>query len=262
MLIKKPLKDKWIVITRPSHQAEPLRQKLEAAGANVILFPLLDIVAPDNIAQMQQQLTQIQNNDLLIFTSANAVNYSLKWLKQSDLQHLKVAAIGKKTAKLLKYKGIHVDYFPSQKFNSEALLAMSEIQSYGKGKRATIIRGQNGRDYLRERLEEQGVDVEYIDVYKRILPQQNIQLLREHNSNNQLDLILITSGSILQNLFKFLPENDWLSKTRILLGSERIGAIMTDQYPHYQGELLITADPSDETFYHKLIAWAKTLQAS
>ena len=252
-----PLKDKWIVITRPKHQANQLRLKLEAAGANIILFPLLEIVRPDNIAVAQQQLAQIEQYELAIFTSANAVNYSLKWLNKNSLKSLKVAAIGKKTASLLKDNGIHVDHFPSQYFNSEALLAMPEIQSYKKNHSAVIIRGQNGRGFLKQELEKQGVKVDYIDVYKRIFPQQDISLLSQQYHKNQLDMILITSASSLQSLFKFLPDNEWLNNTRLLVGSERIKALILVRYPDYQGDLLTTPDPSDETLYQQLLKWGK-----
>jgi len=250
-----PLKDKWIVITRPKHQAQPLRRKLEEAGANVLLFPLLEIVPPDDPITAKQKLSQLQKYHLLIFTSANAVNFGLKWLNKSDLSQLKVAAIGKKTASLLRDKHIYVDYFPLQKFNSEALLALPEIQSYGDNKRIVIIRGQNGREYLKEKLEKQGAIVDYIDVYKRILPQGNTQIIHQQYLKKQLDMIIITSESSLQNLFSFLPENQWLNKTPLLLGSQRIHTLMPQAYPNYQGKLLITTDPMDETIYQKLLKY-------
>ncbi len=248
-----PLKDKWIVITRPKHQANQLRLKLEALGANIILFPLLEIIPSDNISLAQKQLAQIEQYELVIFTSANAVNYSLKWLNKKSLKNLKVAAIGKKTAKLLKHNGIQVDYFPSDYFNSEALLAMPAIQSYKTGNTAAIIRGQNGRDFLRQKLIKQGVKVDYIDVYKRILPQQDINRLSQQHKNNQLDLILITSGSMLHNLFEFLPNNQWLNNISLLVGSERIKALLLDHYPDFQGNLFVTQDPSDEAIYQQLL---------
>ena len=247
-----PLKNKWIVITRPKHQAKALRLTLEAAGAKVILFPLLAIVAPDNTETAQQQLNQIDQYDLLIFTSANAVSYSLKWLNKNKLKAVKVAAIGKKTAELLKQHAIPVDFFPSTIFNSEALLAMPEIQAYGTGKRIAIIRGQNGRKHLKQNMQKRGGMVSYINVYKRILPQTSAQSLKQHYQNKQLDIILITSGSSLINLFSFLPDNPWLNKVNLLLGSERIKTLMTEQYPKHKGKIYTAPDPSDETFYQQL----------
>lgn len=249
-----PLKDKWIVITRPKHQAASLRLTLEAAGANIILFPLLEIITSDNIVLAQKQLTRINEHDLVIFTSANAVDYALKWLDKSRLKTLKVAAIGKRTAKLLEEQGITVDYFPHQGFNSEAFLAMPEIQSYGANKKVAIIRGQNGRDYLKSGLEKQGAEVTYIDVYQRISPQSDLEQLSQQFDKNQLDIILITSGTSLINLFKYYPNNKWLGRVSFLLGSERIKKQLLKRY-NYRGSLLVASDPSDETLYQQLLKW-------
>lgn len=256
-----PLKDKWIVITRPKHQADRLRLKLEAEGANIILFPLLEIEQPDNISLAKQQLAHIANYDLVIFTSANAVDYSLKRLDEAKLQTklktLKIAAIGKKTAKLLEENyAMKVDYFPSSGFNSEALLAMPEIKSYGKGKKIAILRGQNGREHLKEGLESQGVDVQYIDVYKRVSPQKNLKVLEQQFNKNQLDIILITSGTSLINLFKFSVDNKWLEKTSLLIGSKRIKKQLIKSYK-FHGKVLSASDPSDETLYQELLKWGQ-----
>ena len=252
--MESPLKDKWIVITRPKHQADSLRIKLEAAGANVVLFPLLEITTPDNICLTKQMLSKIKKYDLGIFTSANAVEYTLKWSNKDQLSYLKIAAIGKKTALLLESHGIHVDFFPKQGFNSEALLAMPEIKLLNSNTNIVIFRGQNGREFLKNGLETQGKKVDYIDVYKRIFPHSDINFLEQCFKKNQLDTILITSGTSLKNLFKFLPENRWLEKTSLLIGSKRIQSQVLN-YPNYQGKLLSTTDPSDETLYQRLLQW-------
>lgn len=249
-----PLKGKWIVITRPEHQANALSLKLKAAGAQTILFPLLEILPVDDFTLMQDQLNQIEKYELAIFTSSNAVDYSLKWLDMNKLKTLKIAAIGKKTASLLKNYGIHVDYFPKQDFNSEALLALPEIQQYRNNNKIAIMRGQDGRDFLKQGLEKQGADVNYIDVYKRTFPQQSLDQLSHYFKQKKLDIILITSGTSLINLFNFLPTNDWLNQTTILLGSKRIEKQLLNNYT-FHGTLVTASDPSDETLYQQLLEW-------
>lgn len=249
-----PLKGKWIVITRPSHQALHLQEKLESAGANIILFPLLEINPPDNLAQAKQSLSRLNSFQLAIFTSANAVEYTLQHVSQSAFSHTRIAAIGKKTASLLKSYGLTVDYFPATGFNSEALLAIPRIKLYGDGDNIAILRGQGGRELLKHQLESQGARVDYIDVYKRTFPQQNLDLLKQHYEQHELDMILITSGSSLDNLFRFLPDNDWLNKTSLLVGSQRIKKHLL-RYSSYQGQLLSTQDPSDDALYQRLLTW-------
>ncbi len=250
-----PLKGKWIVITRPKHQSMKLQALLEKAGANTLLFPLLEIKPADDIAQARQSVENITDYDLVIFTSANAVDYALKLFTSKPFKPLKIAAIGKKTASVLKQAGLSVDFFPVEGFNSEAFLALDEIKAFGKGNSIAIVRGQGGRSLLKNQLEAQGVKVRYIDVYQRFFPHQNLAMLEQHAKKNQLDVIILSSGTSLKNLFNFLPENKWLSNVVLLAGSQRIKEQVL-AYPEFQGKLLNTHEPSDEAVYRYLLNWA------
>lgn len=251
------LKDKWIVVTRPAHQAGKIKKKLEEAGANVILFPLLEITPPKKAALARQQLANIDNYDLVIFVSPNAVEQSLSSLETSRLidGNIQVAAIGKKTALVLKHHGIAPDIYPSQHFNSETFLKLPEIQALGSIesniKKVAIIRGEDGRQLLHDTLKQQGVSVENIDTYRRHCPQKSGALLKQHSVNGELDIILLTSGTSISNLFKLTENEDWINKVNLLVGSER----MKQQVPNdFTGTLWVADDPSDETFFNKLIS--------
>lgn len=251
-----PLKDKWIVITRPKHQADTLRKKLEIAGAHTILFPLLEINQVKNQALVEQQLSKLGNYDLAIFISPNAVRYTLKKVSTSTFDSLKVAAIGKKTASLLKQHGIQVDYTPKEVSNSETLLAMSQIKTFSTGKNIVILRGNTGRELLKNTLVKQGANVDYITVYTRHCPQKDLKLLTKHFNHNELDIILISSGNSLANLFSLQAENSWLNNVSLLLGSERIKQQVL-KIANYHGELLSTEDPNDEKVYQQLLNWGR-----
>jgi len=251
-----PLKDKWIVVTRPKHQAENLRLQLEAAGARVLLFPLQEIKQPDNILMVKKQLSKIIDYDLAIFISPNAVEYTLKSIDSNILGALKVAAIGKKTKALLEAKEIAVDFYPKAIANSEAFLAMPELLTFCKEKKIVILRGNGGRDLIRDTLREASNSVDYIEVYKRDRPYQNLNILSEHYYRNELDIILISSVNGLEHLFQTVSENGWLSEVTLLLGSKRIKEQAFALKEHL-GELFFTQDPSDEAVYMQLLEWAK-----
>lgn len=250
------LKGKWIVVTRPAHQAGVIQKKLEEAGANVILFPLLEITQPKQATLARQQLANIDSYDLVIFVSPNAVEQSLPWLDTSKLTNgeNQVAAIGIKTASALKRHGINPDICPRQHFNSETFLNLPEIQALGSSesnvKKVAIIRGEDGRQLLHDTLKKQGVSVDNINTYRRRCPQKSSTLLKQHYEHGELDIILLTSGTSISNLFKLTENEDWINKVNLLVGSQR----MRLQVPgEFSGKLWVADDPSDETFFKKLI---------
>ncbi len=249
----KPLKNRWIAITRPAHQAAKLIKKLEAEGANSIAFPLLEIIKPKSSALIQQQLETLEHYQLAIFISPNAVARALTFVDKSQLKHLKIAAVGKKTALSLREQGLVVGYFPDKIFNSEALLALDEMQQV-QNKRIIIFRGEGGRDVLRNTLQQRGAKVTYINVYARCCPADDLELLKQHYLQHQLDIIVLTSGESLSHLLRLAKGDQWLNQVPLLVGSERIKQIFLQQnQAQYTGKIWVSPDPSDESIYTSLI---------
>ena len=242
-------KDKWVVITRPYHQTENLQLKLESAGAHTILFPLIEIAPPDDLALVKKQLDNLQNYDLVIFVSANAVEQTFKTINSAQFDSLKVATTGKKTASTLKDTGVKTDYCPTQIFNSEALLAMPSFKSFCEGKKVAIIRGEGGRDLLRDKLLQIASSVDFINVYQRVCPQKNLDLLEQYAKQGELDIVVLTSGTSVTNFFNLVKNVNWVNDLTLLLGSPRMQKKIPDSF---QGKLVLAEDPSDETLYKKL----------
>ena len=246
---KKPLKEKWIVITRPEHQSESLKRKLESAGAKPILFPLIEIIPAADLGLLEKQLDKLQAYDLVIFLSANAVKHTFEKISPPALQNVKVATTGKKTADALAQLGIKIDFCPKEIFNSEALLVIAEFSDYCVGKKIAIIRGEGGRDLLRDELQQKGASVDYINTYRRVCPRKNLDVLEQHAKQEELDVILLTSGNSVANFFDLAQEANWVNQLTLMLGSPRMEKKIPDSF---QGKLLIAKDPSDETLYEKL----------
>jgi len=240
--------NRWIVITRPVHQAGSLIQKLEANGANIIAFPLLEIIEPDCSLQLKQQLNTLERFDTAIFISPNAVARALTFIDKTQLSSINIAAVGKKTALSLRNHGLSVDYFPQSLFNSEALLALEPLQQVQQ-QRIIIFRGQGGRDLLRNTLVERGATVTYANVYVRRCPMDNIEQLKLHYYLHKLDMIVLTSGESLQHLLRLANNEQWLTQIPLLVGSQRIKKKFQQ---HFTGTIWVASDPSDETIYKYL----------
>ena len=250
-----PLKDKWVVITRPAHQTKSLQSMLKVAGAQSILFPLIKIAPPNDLALLKEQLDNLQSYDLIIFVSANAVEQTFNVTNDIQLEKfesIKVATTGKKTASVLESFGVKVDFYPTEFFNSEALLAISEFKSFCDGKNIAIIRGEGGRDFLKTQLQLAGARVDYINTYQRTCPQSNLDLLAKYAKKGELDTVLLTSGTSVKNFFDLATatkNSSWINDVTLLLGSPR----MQKEIPKsFQGKLAIAEDPSDETLTKKL----------
>ncbi|HIO92436.1 MAG TPA: uroporphyrinogen-III synthase [Leucothrix mucor] len=246
----KKLTDCWIAITRPAHQAGSLTQTLQAEGANIIPFPLLEIIPPTAVSLLQAQTSNLASYDLAIFISPNAVEKALQFVDKESLSHLKIAAVGKKTALCLANQGLSVDYFPDDIFNSEALLSLDEMQQV-KGQNIAIFRGEGGRDLLRDTLQQRGARVDYLNVYARRCPMSDIEVLKQHYQQGKLDIIILTSGESFAHLLRLAKDEQWLSQVILLLGSERIKQKFKDKF---SGEIWVAPDPSDETIYKILRA--------
>lgn len=218
-----------VVITRPAHQAGAIIQHLQDEGAYPIAFPTIAIVPPTDKEAAKARLQQLADYDLLIFISANAVEHALALLEVEVLgesQHTVLAqscvgAIGSKTAAALAKYHVPVSLVPQHGFTSEDFLALNAVQAC-HDKRVLIIRGEGGRETLATTLRAQGADVDYVDVYRRVIPSNDPHLLKQQHQKQQLDIIAVTSSESLHNLLVLLGDPAWVKSVPLLAGSERI----------------------------------------
>jgi len=164
-----PLQGLSVLVTRPEKQADALIEQLQNKGATVLHQPAISIVA-DNNASQQALVEQINSYDWLVFISKNAVQYGLDLIesRQPLNADLKIAAIGKATSKALNQRGYNNVYCPAEGYDSEALL-QSEVFSAAqiRHNKILIIRGGQGREHLKQTLEQRCSSVSYLDAYKR-----------------------------------------------------------------------------------------------
>ncbi|MGR9045302.1 MAG: uroporphyrinogen-III synthase [Gammaproteobacteria bacterium] len=197
-----------VLVTRPAHQAEHLVELIERRGWRAVLFPVLEILPVMGSEKLNSLLPRLEHFDILIFISANAVNFALQANggKIDLFENHRIAAVGRATAKALEMAGLSVDWLPTSGFNSEALLEMPAFQRV-EGRSLLIVRGEGGRETLADTLRARGATVEYLEVYKRIRPESDnrpvVRLLERH----ELDVITLTSGEALQNLMVMLGQN-------------------------------------------------------
>jgi len=189
-----------IAVTRPAHQADNLCHSIEAEGGQALRFPVIDILPPADITPLQARLQNLADYQLGIFISANAVHYTYQALSEQLLpEGLLRAAVGQATARALAAHGQPAHILPAAPYNSEALLAVPELQSL-QGKRVIIFRGTHGRTLLADTLAERGARVDHAEVYRRVASSSDPNQLYRAWDEGKLDMIIITSNEGLRNL--------------------------------------------------------------
>jgi uroporphyrinogen-III synthase len=192
-----------VLITRPTGQALRLAQTLRAAGAEPLLFPTIEIADTDKPDAAAEILSSLTDFDWAIFISANAVEKTFSLLPTTNLwpEKCRVAAIGAATAEALRGHNIKQILAPETGFDSEALLALPEMQTV-KNSRMVIFRGHGGRETLRQTLAARGAEVVYCETYRRIKPDSTTHDLHAWLKQKKIHAINVMSGESLVNLLE------------------------------------------------------------
>ena len=237
------------MITRPAHQAGKLVEGITSAGGETFLFPTLDIIAAEPSSENETIVQKINQFDIIIFISPNAVEHGLNLIQKcaSLSKNTQLATIGQGSAKALKTKlGVQPDISPQEIFSSEGLLDTSELQNI-KDKNILIIRGNSGREKLKEILEQRGAHIDYLNAYQRVKPATDTTELEQNLQNNKIAAIVITSGESLKNLLELAPKNvlQQLLEVPLLLINKRL--IDIAKKAGFTGNLGIATEASDDS---------------
>jgi uroporphyrinogen-III synthase len=247
-----PLAGLKIVVTRPRDQAVQLARSIAHAGGVPLLFPLLDITAVQDTRELHEQISRLGQFDLAIFISPNAVNYGVAAIRAvgNIPPKLKIATVGQGSAKALRELGIANVIAPTERFDSEGLLALPELQNVA-GWKVIIFRGDGGRELLGDTLKARGATVEYATCYVRSKPQQDAQTWLDAKP----DAITVTSSEALGYLWQMLDDKARaaLRDTPIFLPHTRIAELAKQQgWQHVR-----LTDSGDDGLLSALKEWAE-----
>ena len=249
-----PLGHQIILNTRPAHQQAELSAMLEADGARVLSFPVIEIVlsAADDIA------IDPADYDILLFVSRNAVDGAMRLVDPQKLPaHLAYGVIGSATraALLAQIGDTDVNLIESEPYNSEALLE-AEALRHVDGKRILILRGQQGRNLLGDELAARGARVDYREVYRRELPQTEPVDFNRLVDTAFPTLVVFTSNEGMLNLFELIDTAAAarLKRTPWLLISERMreSALKLG----HNAAIIIAQNASDDGIRQTICDWA------
>ncbi|OGS96188.1 MAG: hypothetical protein A3H31_09235 [Gallionellales bacterium RIFCSPLOWO2_02_FULL_57_47] len=281
---EKPLAGLKILVTRPRDQAVLLAQRIEQAGGIPLRFPLLEIAPVQDAGTLHEQVSRLAQFNLAVFVSPNAVKYGIAAIRaEGDIPcppqniviepsdrgradgrqlpqsagfagnvslppALRIATVGQGSAKVLHQLGIANVIAPTERFDSEGLLALPEMQNIA-GWRVIIFRGDGGREFLGDALKARGAAVEYAVCYQRSKPQWDARALLEAAP----DAITVTSSEALVYLWQMLgdAQGDRLCGIPLFVPHKRIAELARQQ-----GWLRVQlTDAGDDGLLSALVAW-------
>ncbi len=225
----KPLRGVGVLVTRPQRQADDLVQAIEAPGGVAIRFPVIE-ARPLAQADVSATAGTLQTPDIAIFVSVNAVRFGLQHAGDAA-----IGVVGPTTAREVAQGGREVSIRSPDGFTSEQLLETAELQDVA-GKIVRIIRGKGGRGLLASTLRERGATVEYLEVYRRVVPEyepSDVAALCDRWRDGDIDVVTIMSVETLRNLVLVLPADgvEYLGKTRLVTPASRVIKAASDRFP-------------------------------
>jgi uroporphyrinogen III methyltransferase / synthase len=156
--------------------ASKLTLQLESAGFETITWPRLQLTPLANLAALDEAIANLYGYDWIIFIDSDAVRFFVGRVRQqsrevSDLDTLRVCAIGDATAATLEHAQVHVDVVATQT-NPSAIV--EQLATYAGGTehldRLNFLLPQAaiGRDYLKENIENMGARADVVASYQTV----------------------------------------------------------------------------------------------
>jgi uroporphyrinogen-III synthase len=195
-----PLHGIGVLVTRPQHQAVALCRLLEAEGAGTFRFSAIEIHPLADRRELAGRLGRLEDFDVIIFSSANAVRYGAALLEQK--RDLTLAAIGPATGRALNQAGYRVAVQSTQGADSESLLQHPKLGAVA-GNRILLVKGSHGRELLQQELARRGAQVVVAEVYRRERAKPSaaeLASLEAHFARQAIQVVTATSVEIAGNL--------------------------------------------------------------
>ncbi|GAB4124419.1 MAG: uroporphyrinogen-III synthase [Sideroxydans sp.] len=249
-MAEQPLAGLRIVVTRPRDQATNLIAGITRLGGEALFFPLLDIEPTPHSPSLQRLARTVADRQWLIFISPNAVRHSLPHLPPLPAS-VHLAAVGQATAAALQHAGCTRVVAPTERFDSEALLALPALQHVA-GQHIVIVRGEGGRELLGDTLKARGAEVEYVSCYRRSPAPLDVAALLAAAPH----ALTLTSSEASHHLWSALNEaaRRTLSALPLFVPHPRIATLARQQGWHN-----VQVCPSgDDGMLAALVAWAET----
>ncbi|MEB2314020.1 MAG: uroporphyrinogen-III synthase [Polyangiaceae bacterium] len=202
-----PLFGQRVLVPRPLAQSSVTAAAIRARGAEPVMFPVIEIVAPPDPAPLARALDELCRYDWVLLTSVNGVERVMAALRAAGRDArafgaARLGVIGPRTGAALRAHGLAADLVADEYVGeglARALLAR------GVGRRVLLARALHARDALPESLRAAGAEVEVVAAYEtRPVPLSRAAELVERLERGALEIVLFTSSSTVSSTAELL----------------------------------------------------------
>ncbi|MEZ4483624.1 MAG: uroporphyrinogen-III C-methyltransferase [Syntrophotaleaceae bacterium] len=217
---QRPLFGRKVLVTRSPQQAHALAGLLQAAGAEAICLPTVEIAPPASCEELDAAIAGLAATDYLVLTSANGVaaffaRLGAAGLDSRALHGVTIVAVGPKTAAAIAEHGLRADLVP-QRHQAEGIVELLQREDLA-GKRILYPRSAIARDLLEKELCASGAEVRAPVAYRTEPVAEGAEQLRKLLAAEELDAITFTSASTVERCLALLAphEVNYLNRTVI-----------------------------------------------
>ena len=200
---------KTILVTRAAEQSSYFTDLLLECGALVLEMPALEITPPSSWQALDEAIAALDTFHWLILTSSNAINYFFQRLEtlgkdSRSLGNLKIAVVGKKTAKTLKEYHLTPDFIPPN-FVADSL-AENFPDRLSKLKILFPRVETGGRQVLVKELTAKGANIIEVPTYESKCPDRIDPYVLKALKERSIDVVTFASSKTVRNCYRLFKD--------------------------------------------------------
>ncbi|WP_423799241.1 uroporphyrinogen-III synthase [Neobacillus sp. SAB-20_R2A] len=199
-----PLLNKKVLVPRGEGQAKSFSELVERYGGIPIEIPLIAFRPIEKNQRLQEILKVLDTYDWIIFTSSVTVETFFSFVDRIRAEFPRVAVIGKKTEKVLKERGIRVNFVPTVYVAEEFVEEF--LPQVKPGIRVLLPKGNLAREYIATGLRKAGAVVDELIIYENYMPEESREKLAKMLSERELNILTFTSPSTVDHLMDVVGE--------------------------------------------------------
>jgi hydroxymethylbilane synthase len=241
-----PNDKKYVIVTRPEKENKTFIKGLEKIGLHAYSYPTIAISELKISQATKQYLLDLASFDWILFTSVNGVRFFMKALKEAKvdllvLKQVKIAAVGSKTAEILKKQQLTVHVIPAE-FTAGNLA--NELKNV-KDKKILLPRVDIATPLLVPSFEKKGAQVVNIPVYQTKFVFSLDKTFKNLSENKKIICITFTSPSTVRGFIKNI-ETMKLNKAVFSIPVLAIGPVTTKSLKKFGFQKIYTANTFTE----------------